>query len=329
MRFTCNICNQPQECSEELLTRETPSCAVCGSTVRFRSLAQMVSRELFDRDLALANFPRLKSIKGLGLSDWEGYARVLAEKFDYINTFLGGEPQFDIARPDPFHYGRYDFLIAADVFEHVEPPVEQALRAAHDVLKPDGVFLMTVPYTLEPAMHEHFPELHQYRLVDLEGAPVLVNRTRDGRVQIFENLVFHKGRDSVLEMRLFNESSLKQLLLSAGFREVEVCSRERPEFGVVHREPWSLPVVARKAPRSSARVWVTELMDQIAQRDATALELQNRIGQLERELAESSRRADQVAGRLDTLREQVRMAGSSRWLSLGRRFGVGPRFTSD
>jgi hypothetical protein len=43
--------------------------------------------ELFGQNLTLANFPVRKDIRGVGLSDWLGYAIPLAKKFDYTNTF--------------------------------------------------------------------------------------------------------------------------------------------------------------------------------------------------------------------------------------------------
>ncbi|MGC9971439.1 MAG: methyltransferase domain-containing protein [Bryobacteraceae bacterium] len=360
MCFTCNVCSQSEECSEELFEREGGTCSGCGSTVRFRALMHLLSVELFGLDLELEQFPHLKSIRGSGLSDWEGYADVLAEKFDYTNTFLNQEPRFDISMASPARYGQYDFIISAEVFEHVEPPVERVFREACQLLKPHGVLILTVPYSLEATTREHFPELHDYTLAELNGSAILVNRTREGKLEVFDHLVFHGGPDSMLEMRLFSDTSLKEMLFAAGFREVEICSHSHPAYGIVFRERWGLPVVARKEPLSHTRTWVAEMIRQIhslqgyrerveaaertakertewAQRlDDEILAARRRIDDLQQEVEEQSRwgqsldiQVSQQASALQDLRKQLRTAYSSRWMALGRLLGLGPRFTLD
>jgi hypothetical protein len=101
------------------LSRETPSCPRCGSTVRFRSIAQLVVRELLGRDDALPDLAPRRDLVGLGLSDAECYARPLARVFDYRNTFFHAEPRVDITATDRSLHGKHDFVIASDVFEHV------------------------------------------------------------------------------------------------------------------------------------------------------------------------------------------------------------------
>jgi hypothetical protein len=75
IRFRCNVCSQSDECPEESFAREGATCSGCGSTARFRVLMHLLSVELFGLDLTLEQFPRLKSIRGLGLSDWRGSAK--------------------------------------------------------------------------------------------------------------------------------------------------------------------------------------------------------------------------------------------------------------
>ena len=57
--------------------------------------------ELFGAASLSPHFPKLKSIRGLGMSDKEGYAAILAEKFDYTNTFYDREPRLDFTEPHP------------------------------------------------------------------------------------------------------------------------------------------------------------------------------------------------------------------------------------
>ena len=125
--------------------------------------------------------------------------------------------------------------------EHVPPPVERAFMNLNRMLKPDGMLLLTVPYTIDGRTAEHFPELHEYALAAPGGRTVLVNRRRDGSLEVFENLSFHGGDGSTLEMRVFTETSLKETLAAAGFASVHIASEDVPEFGVQHEETWSLP----------------------------------------------------------------------------------------
>jgi len=243
--FACNLCGRANRRRAGELTREAATCDTCGSNVRTRGIVQALSLELFRINLPLPDFPRIKSIRGIGTSDSSQYANRLAEKFDYRNTFYDHEPRFDIAQPVE-EDGCYDFIISSEVFEHVPPPVETAFANAFRLLKPGGVLVLTVPYSVEPAMTEHFPDLHEFGLVELGGKIALVNRTKTGEMQFFENVVFHGGKGSTLEMREFTENSLKVLLTGAGFSEIKIYAEDYRPFGIVRSEAWSLPIAARK-----------------------------------------------------------------------------------
>jgi SAM-dependent methyltransferase len=247
-RFLCNICGRPAECPEQLLDREIPSCGGCGSTVRFRAIVHLLSRELFGESIPLSEFPPLEFLQAIGMSDWHGYAGPLEKVFDYANTYLHREPKFDITAAAAEPGNQYDFLIAADVFEHVAQPVEKAFAEVHRLLKPCGFLLMTVPYALEAKTREHFPNLHEFTLAEISGQPVLVNRTAEGVYEVHDGLVFHGGQGASLEMRVFSEAPLEAQLLRAGFREVEFLRESYLRYGIVFEQKWSLPLIARKEP---------------------------------------------------------------------------------
>ncbi len=243
--FVCNLCNASNRVLPSQLTRETPSCASCGSTVRFRSIAHLLVRELIGEDRALPDLPESPHIVGIGLSDAHSYAVPLARRFSYTNTFFDTEPKLDITAVPSSLAGRHDFVIASDVFEHVVPPVSRAFAGARQLLKPDGVLILTVPFSLDPDTVEHFPDLHDFRIVDVEGTRRLQNRTREGSEQAFDGLVFHGGDGATLEMRLFSRAALLRELRDAGFSRVRLADEACPRFGIVWREPWSVPLVAR------------------------------------------------------------------------------------
>src|SRR6202050_79605 len=121
--FICNVCCARNRLPEQAFEREAPSCEACGSSVRVRSLLHALSNELLGVSLALPDFPRVRSLRGLGLSDGAAYAERLREKLDYRNTFYDREPRLDLLNPPAGDLGRYDFLLASEIFEHVPPPV--------------------------------------------------------------------------------------------------------------------------------------------------------------------------------------------------------------
>jgi len=67
--FLCNICGLENPGPVESFDREVANCSGCGSSGRWRSLIYMLSQELFGATLTLKEFPVLKSIRGLGMSD--------------------------------------------------------------------------------------------------------------------------------------------------------------------------------------------------------------------------------------------------------------------
>jgi len=245
MAFVCNLCDTPNRVKPELLARETKSCAACGSTVRFRTIAHLLVRELLGEELTLAEAPQRLDIVGIGLSDSQTYAIPLARRFGYTNTFFDAEPRLDITAVPHSLAGRHDFVISSDVFEHVTPPVSRAFHGVRRLLRPDGVFILTVPVSLDPETVEHFPDLHDFRIVDMGRGRQLRNVTRNGQAQTFDHLVFHGGVGATLEMRVFSRAALERELREAGFSRVRFVDEACTRFGIVRPDPFGVPIVAR------------------------------------------------------------------------------------
>ncbi len=262
-QFTCNLCNTVNSWGGQPLDREAPTCIGCNSSVRSRGILLALSRELFGLELTLEDFPRLKSIRGLGTSDTRYYADRLSAIFDYRNTFYDREPRFDILHPPVHDLGAYDFICSSEVLEHVLPPAIDAFRNLAALLKPTGVLILTVPYSLDPATAEHYPDIASHAVVELEGHATVVARMKDGATRIFDNPVFHIGVSGPsLEMREYSEFGLRQILAQAGFSEVKVCADAYAPFGYAPQENWSLPIAARKAAPALSAETTRELIEQ-------------------------------------------------------------------
>lgn len=247
LNFTCNVCGtRVSHWPLAAIDRDVASCAGCASSVRFRSIVHLLSLELHGKSIALPRWPVRRDKSGLGLSDSATYGQRLEVKTGYTNTFFHKAPQLDICNPDPTRAGTCDFLIATEVFEHVPPPASRAFAGAFKLLKPGGLLIMSVPFSLQPETLEHFPDLHDFKLERRNGEWVLINTRRDGVIEEHTGLVFHGGPGSTLEMRLFSKAGLLRALSEAGFTDVKVHDEPVLEWGIINWEAWSLPITARK-----------------------------------------------------------------------------------
>jgi SAM-dependent methyltransferase len=243
--FVCNVCGATATAPRSELRREQPSCPACHSTVRFRSVVAALSEALHGSSLVIDAFPPRPDLVGLGMSDWTGYADRLPRVLGYDNTFYDEGIRLDITADVPHALtGSCDFVVSSDVLEHVAPPFSRALVHLRQLLKPGGVLVLTVPMLPDGTTVEHFPDLDRYEIAALGDRRVLVNRTRDGELQVFDDLVFHGGPGVTLEMRICSLPDVLAGLRQAGFVDVRPFERPIPEHGIVWDSPeW--PIVAR------------------------------------------------------------------------------------
>lgn len=242
IRFTCPICGAFNEVGSEGMGREVADCVGCRSTVRFRSIVFHLLRELGIRAASLADAEPDAGITGIGLSDWVGYAKPLGKKFLYTNTRFDAEPRLDITHPETRFHGTCDFLIASDVFEHVLPPVARAFTGAAQVLKTNGVLLLTVPFIPDAETVEHYPDATGYHVAS--GGAVSIETA--GQTYRAEDPRFHGGLGATLEMRLFGSTGLRRSLEDAGFVDITFHYESCLSAGILHTDLHSVPVTARK-----------------------------------------------------------------------------------
>lgn len=252
MPYLCNICDtQVAELDRDTGSEGSP-CPGCDSNIRLRAVARLVSVALFGKTLPLSAFPKERAISALGISDAIPFAYCMRRAIPgYRNTqfdpalVTSDSPNFDIKTPSPEFLGTADVITCSEVLEHVEPPVQPAFDGLFSLLKPGGTLVLTVPSSLGKTV-EHFPDLYEWRLEARGGKRVLINRTRDGQLQEFENLVFHGGGDAVLEMRVFGMEDIVAHLQAAGFTDIRIHDESDLEHGILYQNRWSLPVTARR-----------------------------------------------------------------------------------
>jgi len=195
---------------------------------------QILSHNLFGQNLDIRDFPiSARNLRGMGMSDAPHYAERLKRAFDYTNYFYHTTPYLDITCPPQDLYGKFDFIISSDVFEHVPPPRWTPLQESWKLLKPGGLLVFSVPYTNLPKTAEWFPQLHQFVTIPGKSEYTLVNHTSEGELQLFQGLNWHGGPGSTLELRVYAEAHLRWLLEKCGFTDIQFHGQDYPGLGIV------------------------------------------------------------------------------------------------
>ncbi len=243
--FRCTVCGS--EVRHDGVMPATRSCPTCLSNTRSRAIVAALARLVHGRVAPIPDLPPRPDVRVLGISDWPRYARELAGAFDYVNTSIDAEPRLDLTEPPPHDLReRFDVVIAGDVLEHVAPPLDRAIEHLHQLIRPGGHAIVTVPYRDAAAHLERYPDLHRYRIEPgADGDDVLVNTRIDGTEERFTDLVYH-GPGRSLAMREFTLSSFVGSMTTAGFDTIEVTPYRIAHAGVAVRPGRPVPFVARK-----------------------------------------------------------------------------------
>lgn len=236
IEYHCNLCGHKNRLESQQFHRELAACKKCGALARFRGIIHILANLLGEvDDIPLKKWPVRKNISGLGMSDWHGYAKLLSKKFGYENTFYDRRPHLDIMNLTEKYLGKYDFVISSDVFEHILHPLQQGFDNLFRMLKPGGHLVFSVPYTRTAETIEHYPGLRDYEILNFRGKKIIVNRDDVGCLQVYDNLVFHGGEGTTLEMRVFCEADVLSRLAQSGFENIQV--HDQPQLSIGYYWP--------------------------------------------------------------------------------------------
>ncbi|MBC8207165.1 MAG: hypothetical protein H8E68_08470 [Kiritimatiellaeota bacterium] len=229
-------------------SREEKLCPGCGASGRAQAIAHYLSEILATSGTPLIEHPKETSKKIIGLSDSPVYARILNEKYDYINSFYHREPFLDITSPPDEYREAFDILISTEVFEHVFGPSIKAFQGAFNILKPNGNLILTVPFINKGKSIEHYREdltncIARKRLISRKWVADL--EYSNGDKETDKDPKFHGGPGQTLEVRLFNRSRLINELRSTGFTDIVVHDENLPQHGI-NWGPASRVITARK-----------------------------------------------------------------------------------
>jgi hypothetical protein len=234
--FFCSACFRPSYALKESIGRESFNCHWCKATSRERAIFLQIHKHYILKKLKNP----FRNLKILGVSDGYLTSTVLKKVYKkrYTNFHYHMEPKLDITSVSTSLKNSSDIVSCSEVLEHVEPPIQKAFDGLYQLLKADGVLILSVPHTDLNGKHvEHFPVMTESRITTRESGFVLEGISGDGKLLEFKDLTFHGGIGTTLEYRIFSQESLEKCLATSGFKNLAP-RKNRLLFGI-NWEPWS------------------------------------------------------------------------------------------
>lgn len=219
---SCNVCGSTSGFVHQERMREGYICANCGASSRHRAVMYALGRCLSEGDLPTWSWRTNKDIVILESSGRGSYPMMLKEKFSYYNTEY--DPDSDLMKVPYTRFAdfqnlaysdnEFDYVMATDVFEHIRED-DKAFREIYRALKPQGTFIMTVPYN------------HNW-----EETLVRVNTAGERDIFVLPP-EYHGGGGQTLTYRIYGRDLLHRLH-GYGFT-VAYFDLEIPKYGIVRQ----------------------------------------------------------------------------------------------
>ena len=222
-RKRCAICGAVPK--SKPISTEGIGCELCGSTWRAQQICRAVLAGLgYPDQINIRTINSDMSRVGLGISDDWRLARALSPLFAYTNSFLHQFPVVDICSPPQEAMGKFEFISCSDVLEHTPPPRNVALVGLHQMLKPTGFAVISVPVIRDLQFAEFYPGLTSWRTEN--DSIYWVDKF--GQEHIDYHPEFHGGEGLTLAFRQWTEEKLIEELEAVGFSEI--ISRPLPQY---------------------------------------------------------------------------------------------------
>jgi hypothetical protein len=259
--YICPICGQTGHRNGEGIHRELNICSCCGSNARFRATVLAFLQAIVDQESAynLSQVQPDKTIRGIGCSDSDAYARTLVDKYDYVNTFYHREPYLDVESISSYlEYQPLNFILCNDILEHTALPPAEVVAILYQALQPGGHLILCAP-TYRLANHiEKYPSFDSYEVKSTVKGYHVEFKPKLGEDFVDRNPCFHGGPGRVLEIRLISEENLRRNLVAVGFEITQVSDSLLKHYGAwwpERVERRDLPVDAVGKPFICRKPW--------------------------------------------------------------------------
>lgn len=218
--WTCIACSTIHRNAAKVDSSEGGLCSSCGSTWRDRAVLAAVLQGIGERGKLLKDVEADWSRRIIGVSDSTCVSSSLSSRFDYTNTRESSFPKLDLLSPPEDTFSFASVVTCSDVLEHVDGDILTAARTIHQMLKPQGFAVVSVPMP-QRQPGEHYPGIQSWRLATTTELVTELHWTdSSGHEYTDQDPELHLAPEPCLVFRSFNQDSLMRLLTSAGLNPV-------------------------------------------------------------------------------------------------------------